>query len=116
MSNDCKICNHPDRVAIDREIVQGMNLRRMSAEYKVPYHSLYNHSEKHVARQMVAAFEKRDIIESNNLLNMVEEMLRDCQAIFKRNFDNKRDMMALKAIDSNRQCIIASQISTIRVR
>jgi transposase-like protein len=105
MPQSCNICSHARRLEIDREIVQGKNLAKIAEEFDVPYHSIYAHSQKHISRQLVKVFEQRDVIESNNLLNIIDELLKRCNDIFERNYKKGHDVTALKAIDSSRNTI-----------
>lgn len=105
MTMVCKICSHPKRLEIDREIVQGGNLSKIARKYGLPYNSLYNHSQNHLSRQLVQAYEKKELAESLNLLNRIEDMLNKAEEIFNRNYEAKKDLTALKALGEQRNTI-----------
>jgi transposase-like protein len=112
MSNDCKVCNSPDRLAIDRAVVEGKNLAKIAQEYDVPYHSLYAHSQNHISRQLATVMEKKLVIESNELMETITRIITRAEHIFKRNYIAKKDLLALKALDSQRNTIqLLSNIS-----
>lgn len=112
MSQSCIICTNAKRLEIDRKIVSGSNLAKIAEEFEVPYHSIYAHSQTHIHRQLVKVFEQRDVIESNNLLNIIDGILKKCDDIFERNYKKGFDVTALKALDSQRGTIqLLSNIS-----
>ena len=105
MTMVCKICSDSNRLAVDREIVAGGNLSKIAKEYNVPYGSLYNHAQEHLSRQLVGAYEKKSLVESMDLLAMIEGILEKAGQIFDRNFEKKRDALALKALSEQRSTI-----------
>ena len=105
MTMKCKICSHPRRLDIDREIVKGGNLARIAKNFDLPYNSLYNHAQSHTTRQLAQAWEKRDLEESHNLLGKIDEIIYAAEDIFRRNYEAKKDGIALKALDSKRSTI-----------
>ena len=105
MSNSCTICNHARRLEIDRQIVEGKNLAKIAREFDTSYQSVYAHSQKHITRQLLAVADKKLMIEGNELLETISK-------IFRRNYNDKKDLLALKALDSQRNTIqLLSNIS-----
>jgi hypothetical protein len=112
MANVCTICNHPNRLEIDRKIVEGLNLAKIAKEFHVPYHSIYQHSQKHITRQLLAVADKKLMIEGNELLETISKIITRAERIFRRNYNDKKDLLALKALDSQRNTIqLLSNIS-----
>jgi hypothetical protein len=112
MSNSCSICNHPNRLKIDRQIVEGKNLAKIAKEFNVPYHSIYQHSQKHITRQLATVMEKKGFLEGDELLHMIETIIERADEIFERNKGTK-DFIALKALDSIKGTIqLLSNISS----
>jgi len=106
MSNSCLICTHVNRLSIDREIVTGGNLSKISKKYDVPYYSLYAHSQKHITRQLATVMEKKLTIEGNELMEVITKIIRRAERIFRRNDKAGKDLLALKALDSQRNTIM----------
>lgn len=102
MAMQCKICSNKKRLEIDRAIVSGGNLSKIAKEFGVPYTSLYNHAQEHVSRQLAQAWEKKQLEADFDMLGRIDEMLRDCRTIFRRNFDKGKDNVALKALGEQR--------------
>jgi hypothetical protein len=105
MTMICKICSHTKRLKIDRDIVQGGNLTKIAKKYGVPYHSLYSHSKEHLSRQLVQAWEKKDLAESMNLMHRIDQIIIRADDIFQRNYDKEKDALALKALGEQRATI-----------
>ena len=105
MSMVCKICSDPNRLEIDRAIVQNGNLSKIAKKYNVPYGSLYSHAQEHLSRQLVQALERKGIAESMNLMNRIDHILISAEKIFERNYAVGKDRTALKALGEQRSTI-----------
>ena len=106
MTQSCKVCNHPKRLLIDRELVAGANVSRLARKYDVPYHSMFGHNRDHLSRQLVQAYERKRQAEDFNLLERIEQILSRCEKIFRRNYAKNSvsgDNLALKSISEQRQ-------------
>ena len=103
MTQKCQVCDHPNVKEIERQIVSGKNLSKLSKDYKVSYNSMYNHSQHHVTRQMATAQAQKQMSESMHLLERIDDLIGRTENIFQRNYDKKKDGMALKAIAEQRQ-------------
>lgn len=102
MAKACKICNHPRRLEIDRELVQGKSVARVSQRYDVPYDSLYSHSQNHLSHQLKAAYEKKAAMEGLDLLSEIEELIRRTKRIMDQAEDGGKLNVALNAIGQAR--------------
>lgn len=112
MSNVCQVCQHKDRLAIDRKIVLGGVLTELASEFGVEYHNLWQHAHNHVTKQLAQAMEKKSLIQGNELLDIVTKIIQRADDIFTRNYNAKRDDMALKALSEQRNTIqLLSNIS-----
>jgi len=114
MPNVCTICTHPQRLEIDKKIVSGgSTLAEIAKFYSIQsYHALWNHAQLHISRSLAKAAEKSMMIENNELMDIITRILKRTEDIFVRNYDNKRDLLALKALDSQRNTIqLLSNIS-----
>ena len=102
MANKCIICQSPNRLEIDKQILSGVSLAKISRDYKVPYNSIARHAKYDITRQLATAFHKKMQVEDFNLLNKIDELLAKAEDIFNRNYDKGRDGMALKALAEQR--------------
>lgn len=102
MTQACKICNHSDRLNIDRALVAGRSLAALGREYDVGTDSLRNHLQNHLSRQLVKSHELRTAMEGGNLLNEIEELLTRSKHILRRAEHDGRLNLALNAIKETR--------------
>ena len=105
MTMVCKVCSHPERLEIDREIVKGVAHTKIGKEYGVSNMSVRNHAENHLSRQLVQVYEKREITESMDLMNRIDHILISAEKIFERNYAVGKDRTALKALGEQRSTI-----------
>lgn len=112
MSQYCRVCVHPKRAAIDKDIVQGMPILQISHKYGIANNSMNHHSKNHIARKLTLAVEKLATIEGNELMETITRIIHRAENIFERNYDANKDLLALKALDSQRNTIqLLSNIS-----
>src|SRR5512133_2037616 len=105
MKRECSICTDPQRLEIDRAIVNGGSLASIAKKFEVSYSTLNRHAAEHISRQLAKAWEKRELADSHDLLNKIDNMISKAEDIFNRNYRAKRDVTALKALDSQRNTI-----------
>ncbi len=105
MAMACHICNHPKRLQIDRQLVEGKSFQMISNAYAVDWQAVRRHKENHLSRQLVQAFSRKELGESLDLMNRIDQMLCRAEKIFQRNYDQKRDGLALKALGEQRSTI-----------
>ncbi len=112
MPDRCDLCKHKDRLEMERAYLQGEAYLKISKTYNVPYHAVRNHMQNHLTRQIVQAYERKRLDESFDILNRIDNILSKTETIFERNYDQKRDGMALKAIGEQRNILeLLSKIS-----
>lgn len=99
------ILAHPNRLAMERQYLQGKSIASIARGFDVSVDSLRNHLTHHLSRQMVKAYEIKSNESSFNLLGEIDQIITDTKTIFKRNFDQNKDITALKAIDSQRSTL-----------
>ena len=105
MANVCKICTHPQRLEIDRALVSGQSKATIARTFGVSECSLSNHAANHLSRQLVTAYEARSANENLDLMNRIDKMINNAETIFQRNFDEKKDYLALQALNSQKGII-----------
>jgi len=112
MAQACSICNHNNRLEIDKLLVEGRSLSSISRRYDVSLDALSNHRNKHISRQLHQAMMKRENEQGQDLLQRIDNLINKCELIFERNFAAKKDLTALKAIAEQRQTFqLLAQIS-----
>jgi|GEM_PF-4142707 len=77
MSKPCAICCDSRRLKIDRELVKGGNMSEISRRFNIRYHTVCNHKQQHLSRQLLKSQEIRE-------LSMTETVARDVSSIYTR--------------------------------
>lgn len=105
MSQVCKVCNHPQRLAIDRELVQGKSYIIIANTYGgVSWQNVRNHKE-HLSRQLVSAYERKSQEWAGDLLDHLRDIVFKAAAIFDRSYAKNTttgDTVALNALKEQR--------------
>jgi hypothetical protein len=55
----CKVCSHPQRIAIDRQIVNGRPLRALVASFGISLGALHRHKNTHLKEALAEAMRSR---------------------------------------------------------
>lgn len=105
MSKVCRVCSHPRRLDVDREIVAGGNLTSISEKYGVPYYSIHYHKEHHLSRQILKHAEIREILHSKELLAQISDLFERSRGILDRAERDNKLGVALGAIRESRSTI-----------
>ena len=73
----CKICNHPQRVEIDKALVEGESLRNVAKRFDVSYSSVGRHKRNgHIAEQIAKVAKKKEIKQAKEIVAAVEKKER----------------------------------------
>lgn len=98
MAQACIICNHSSRLEIDRALVAGKSLAGINREFGVSMNSLANHRDRHLSRQMIQAWEKKELMEGMNILGELEGLITRTKRILDEAERTKKYNTALSAI------------------
>lgn len=80
MPQQCSICIHPDREAIDQALVAGEPLRNIAERCSVSTTALHRHKQKgHIAVLLTKAKEVEQITQADTLLVQVKDLT--CRAV-----------------------------------
>lgn len=112
MSQYCRVCVHPKLREINQKIVEGVPILQLSQMYGMSNGSMNFHSKNHISRKLTLAVEKLATIEGNELMETITRIIRRAEDIFQRNYDANKDLLALKALEAQRNTIqLLSNIS-----
>jgi len=102
MTMTCSICNNKNKLEIDRKLAQGISYQKIANEYGVSAQSVRNHAMNHLSHQLVGAWQKKEALESLDILSEIEDLLRRTKAILTKAEDKKNYNLALNAIKEAR--------------
>lgn len=107
MPNTCKTCQLDKKIMkqLEYDFVNGMNKYQLSHKYDVSYDSIAFHLNNHLPMKIAKGAELKSAQEGFNLLQKIDELYNWMSIIFQRNFDKKKDGMALKALAQQRHTL-----------
>lgn len=104
MPQACKVCAlGPSTVKdLESDYVMGMNTHQLKEKYGVSYGSVQSHLENHLPERIVRGAQIELRQDSLHLLEKIDELYSWMKEIFQRNYDRKKDGLALKALEAQR--------------
>ena len=73
----CTICNHPQRVEIDKALISGATYREIAQRFGVSRDALYRHRKNgHIAEQIAKVAKKKEIKQAKEIVAAVEKKER----------------------------------------
>ena len=98
MGQACQVCNHPKRVEIDRELIQGKSVASLARRCGVSEAALYNHRDNHITRQLATAMAQKKLHQSMDLIGDIDELLRRTKRIMNKAEEKDNLTLELRAI------------------
>ena len=105
MGQVCAICSHPDRLEIERSLLQGTPKGKIASAYGVSEHAVRNHAANHLSRQIVQSHRGRELMNTERLLDDVEEMRSRIIRILDKAERDGHLVVELKALGEWRACL-----------
>lgn len=105
MAMVCRICSHPDRLAIDREIVAGQPHTKIAKKYGVSNQSVRNHARSHLSRQLLQSYERKGRMVSDELVDQFEGLFVKARELHEKSLARDSlsgDTLALRALGEQR--------------
>jgi hypothetical protein len=105
MGMACSICNHSNKLEIDKMIVQGIAHLRIAKIYNLTDTAVRNHALNHMSRQILKSAEIRQRINANELFSEIETCLAEAKNIFFEAKETKKHSLQLQALREIRSTI-----------
>lgn len=102
MARVCTVCNHPDREAIDKALVDGAAYRDIAGRYGLSKSSVERHKAEHIPAAMAKAKEAADVVHGDNLLDQVKTLQTVTMNILARAYKTDDLRTALQAVGQAR--------------
>ncbi len=99
MSRVCTICHHPERSAIDAAIVAGTANRPIASQFGVGYKAVERHATSHIPQTIQQSQEAKEEARGLDVVKQLKEVNAITLAILKESRDDKKNGMALFAVD-----------------
>ena len=104
MTQRCRICSHSNRLEIDKALIQGESYQNLAKKYDVSAQSIGRHMKSHLSRQLITAAEKSDLLHSEGLLKILEDLLQTSYMVISEAWKQKKLQIALNGIGQARSC------------
>ena len=89
MAGKCKSCAHLRRNEIDRDLVAGVALRNIAAEFGISHVALSRHFKNgHITKQMQEQFRAEGLIEREEITVQIKDLQRLLHAFLRKANDN----------------------------
>ena len=107
MSQKCKVCALGNKKVkeLEEQYLNGSPMTKLAQKYGVGYDSVVYHLEHHLSHKLVRGMEMKQAEDGFDLLNRIDQVLSRTEEIFQRNFNRKRDRLALEALNSQRNTL-----------
>lgn len=98
MSHKCSICQHKNRLDIDRQLANGGALTVLARKYSLGIHSLARHRDNHLSRQLVRSVKLQEENNGMDILKDMNSLIDRTEKILSSAEEKKNSGVALKAI------------------
>ena len=106
MGRKCSICEHPNRVDIESDILYNLSYRDIAAKYGVSYEAVRRHQAAgHIARELVKSAEVVKVIKADNLFERINMLEEEIKAIKEKAKEIGNLGIALNCIDKQMKLI-----------
>jgi len=103
MTRKALIISHPNRLEMERQYLKGVSVTKISKEFGVSEPALRYHCLHHISRQLSTAMAIKDSQDTLDLWTELDSIVSMLKTITKRNFDEGRDIVALKGLSGSVQ-------------
>jgi hypothetical protein len=101
----CTVCNHEQRDAIDRALVNRNTFRYVAEQFSVSITALHRHKKAHIPATLTKAADAAEVAHADDLLAQVRELHRRARRILDE-AEGAGDLgMALRSIREARSCL-----------
>lgn len=102
MPRKSSIVMHPKKLEMEREYMEGQPVSEIARKYGVSADALYHHTEHNLSRQLVQAYQQKELNESMDILGGIEDLLKKTRRILDHAEKDKKHRLALSAIKEAR--------------
>ena len=74
MSRHCSVCDHPQRPAIDRELIEAKPFRNIAEHYRLTTSAVHRHRQSHLPQALVRAERTSKMIEASSLFTRLGDL------------------------------------------
>jgi hypothetical protein len=105
MPRTCSVCTHPQRVAIDRALVEGLPFRHIASRFDTSTAALQRHKADHLPGHVAKAREAKQVADADDLLRQLKSLHNKAISILQQAEQAGDFRTALMGIREARGCI-----------
>ena len=98
MPRTCTVCQHPEREAINRALVEGASLRDIAGQYNVAKSAVDRHKAEHLPAVMAKSEQARAIVHADHLLEEANRLYAVATTVMDAAQRSKDYELVLKAV------------------
>ena len=104
MAQVCRVCQlgRSTVLKLEQDYINGLSKTNIHRKYGIGYDSVIYHIDNHLPLKIAKATETQITNDGLNLMQKIDELYDYMKVIFQRNFDKKKDHLALKALSEQR--------------
>jgi hypothetical protein len=105
MSRRCTICEHPERVEIDKQLIERRSFRNITEHFSLSLGALHRHKSDHIDENLAKAKEAQEVAQADNLFDQVSDLQKKALSILSKAEAEKDYRAANGAIREARGCL-----------
>jgi len=103
MPRTCTVCNHAERAAIDKSLVDGVPFRTIAQQFGTSATALHRHKAEHLPAKLVKAQAAAEVAQADDLLAQMKRLQTVTMNVLKLAYDAQDLRTALVAVGQARQ-------------
>ena len=104
MPRVCTVCNHPNKVEIDKILVEGKPYRSIAKQFSLSDAAVYRH-KSHLNGTLIKAHEAQEITHADNLMQQISDLQARALNILSKTEEAQDWRAATGAIREARGCL-----------
>lgn len=101
----CLVCNHKQRLAIDKAILEGETLPHLAQRFTVSGRSLFNHKQKHIPASLLKAKQIKEEAMADTLLGRIQALESKAMELLSKAERTGKIKVALQGVREARACL-----------
>jgi len=98
MTMKCSICLHPKVLEINKALVQGKGFQMIANTFGSDWQSVRRHSQSHLPKALVKAYEKRSVMDAASILDGMTEGIHELKQMLDDSKEKKTPYLSVAVI------------------
>jgi len=84
MPRHCKVCTHPEREGIEKDLVSGGSIRDIAKRFGLSPASVHRHKSDHLPASLVEARQAQDVVRADSVLHEIRAEIRRIRRLYEK--------------------------------